>query len=48
MPRDKQGRDNDRGDDAERSELSGTQYRPGPLMGVSARFQPGQALKVVT
>ena len=48
MPRGKQGPDNDRGQEAERSELSRTQHRPGAHMGVSARFQPGQALKVVT
>ena len=47
MPCGKQDRDNDRGQDAERRELSGTQYRPGALMGVSALFQPGQPLEMV-
>ena len=47
MPCGKQDRDNDRGQDAERSELSGTQHRPGALMAVSARFQAGQALEMV-
>src|SRR5215467_14880631 len=47
MPSGKQGHDNDRGQDAEHSELSETKHRPGALMAVPARFQPGPALEVV-
>ena len=47
MPCGKQGHDDDRGQGTERNELSGTQHRPGAHMGISAFFQPGQALEVV-
>ena len=47
MPGDKQGRDNDHGETAEHTELSGTRDRPGAHMGIPARFQPGQALEMV-
>src|SRR5262249_59935945 len=47
VPCGKQGHEDDRGQDAEHGELSGTKHRPGALMAVPARFQAGPALEVV-
>ncbi|HEY2578283.1 MAG TPA: hypothetical protein VGI74_18415 [Streptosporangiaceae bacterium] len=47
MPGAKQGHDDDRGQDAECSELSGTEYWTGTGMAVPARFQSGLALEEV-